>query len=186
MKGASVVTKHRCVVLGAIIAVAFISGCANYVITEDLAAPLEPQPRAVIGEFRDELPIDMDADKKPPLEDIDKLRSYIADELLKKEFFSAVSVSDPGGGQYEVTGAVIEYKKGSGVLRVLFGAFAGSGRLTTVVELRDKQTGTILFSGNFKGTVTHWADSGDSMFRQVAKDFAKSLRKESEKLAKGK
>lgn len=162
-------------------------GCArNYVITHELDEVLVDKPTFYIGEFRDELPADYAADKKPTKEDIKKFKNALEAALYKKDFSGSVSTENQDGKQYEITGAILDYKKGSGFLRFLFGYWAGGAKVTTALELRNLQTKDIIFSGNFSGFVTDWMESGDQMYKNVSKDFVKALKKAIEKQKGGK
>ncbi|MFH1701011.1 MAG: hypothetical protein ABIE07_10520 [Candidatus Zixiibacteriota bacterium] len=173
------------VLFGLILMLALFSGCANYVITQELEAEFSDSPKAYVGEIRDALPLDTPTDKKPSLEDIEKFKNYLSDELLKKEFFTIATSATLKGMDYELTGAIIDYKKGSGFVRFLFGTFGGGqAKVTTLLELKETRSGQIIFSGNFKGFVGSYGESGDKMFERVAKDFAKALRKRVEKQRK--
>lgn len=177
---------HRFVLFAAVVVIVMMSfgGCSRYVITQDLTEPIAPQPTCYIGEIRDELPVDFEAAKKPTYEVIQKFRDVLGDELVKKEFFSFAAKEDSSKMQYMLTGSILDYKKGSGTLRFFFGNWAGGAKVKTSLEMRNKKTGAVIFSGNFTGTVSSWAESGDKMFQQVAKDFAKKLRNEAKKLNK--
>ncbi len=155
-------------------------GCAkNYVITTPLAGLLSQPAQFEVGEIADQLPADLEADKRPTAEDMAKFRTYIAEEIGKREI--GFTEEYGGGARYEVTGSLLEYKRGSGTLRFFIGFGAGSAKVTTQLKLVDKTSGETLFAGNFTGTVTGWADSGDKMFRQVAADFSNELAKKQPK-----
>ncbi|MDD4051498.1 MAG: hypothetical protein PHR28_06335 [candidate division Zixibacteria bacterium] len=168
------------VIVGAML----FGGCSRYVITQDLTEPIGPRPTCYIGEVRDELPVDFEASKKPSQEVVEGFRKVLGQELVKKDFFSFADKSDSSKMQYMLTGAILGYKKGSGTLRFFFGNWAGGAEVKTSLEFRNKSTGAVIFSGNFTGTVTSWAESGDKMFLQVAKDFAKKLRNEAKNMKK--
>jgi hypothetical protein len=159
------------------------AGCAKrYVVTHDLEVPLSTPPVCFVGEIRDELPEDLDPAKKPALENINQFKLYLVDALITKGVFEGAEMNDSLAANYEVTGAILHYKGGSGFLRFLFGAMAGSAEVTTTLELRDRQLNRLVFAGNFTGTVTDWAQKGDQMFKIVADDFANALKKRNKKL----
>ncbi|MCK4415245.1 MAG: DUF4410 domain-containing protein [Candidatus Eisenbacteria sp.] len=164
---------------------AALSGCAQYRITQDLTQPIEQPANCSIGEIGDGLPVDMAAEDRPSLENIGKLKNYLREKLGKKKVFASVMASDPNAG-YEVVGAVLEYKKGSGCVRYigLFGA--GNAKLTVELRLIDKKSGDVLFAGNFKQKVSSWMESGAKTFERVADDFAKALEKQWKKQQRGK
>jgi len=159
-----------------------ISGCSkSYVITYDLEMPLAHPPTYVIGDIADELPLDMDEGNKPSIEDIDKLKGYLHEELAKRKELHL----DPDGPEkatYVLVGSVVEYKKGSGVVRALFGFGLGSARATITLKLIDRETQEVVFGGNFNGSVSDWGEAGDKMFKRISKDFAKELEKQFKKL----
>jgi hypothetical protein len=154
-----------------------IGGCQNYVITTDLLQPLAPTSVCNIGDIIDELPMETEDAKKPSAEAIQKFKNRIAEEISKQEIFNPAS-SGVDTGFYEITGSILEYKKGSGVARFFIGFGVGNAAITTSLKLINVKTKEIVFSGNFKGSVSSWGESGDKMFERVAKDFAKALKKQ--------
>jgi hypothetical protein len=170
------------VVLAASLLLGF--GCVkNYRITQPLEQPLGQGSRCEIGTISDALPQDYKEEDKPSSEFIAKLRGSLIKEIVERELFASVS-EDLAEAEYELSGSVLDYKKGSGFLRFLFGALAGSSKLTVELNLADKSTGTILFSGNFTQQVTGWPEESDATCKKLAKDFAKALQKELKRLAK--
>jgi hypothetical protein len=161
-------------------AIILIGGCAkNYVITVPLEEPLKPGASFSVGEIVDELPIDMDEGDKPTIEDINKLKNYLMEELEKQDTWEMVSAGQ--NRPYEVTGSLLNFKRGSGALRFLFGIFAGSAHITVSLELVDLEASQVVYAGNFKAQVTDWTESGAKMYQRVAKDFAKELKKQLKK-----
>ena len=91
--------------------------------------------------------------------------------------------------EYIVEGSVLEFKKGSGLVRFLIGFGAGNAKVTTELRLikrsqSPEEQDEIIFAGNFKRSVSDWTESGDKTFENVAKDFAKALQKRLKKLEK--
>jgi hypothetical protein len=170
-------------ILISIVFIVFIGCSKPYVITRNLDYSIEPQQSCSIGNIVDELPVDFDAEDKPTAENIMQLKIKLEEYLAKKDIYEIIRLDFPDA-DFEVTGAILDYKKGSGFLRFLFGAWAGAARVTVALDLTDNYTGDIIFSGNFYGTVTQWTESGDMIFNQVALNFAKALKKELKKLAK--
>lgn len=161
-----------------------LTGCTkSYKIIQDLEAPLPDMAICTIGAIVDELPTDVEEDKKPPLEDIEKFKHYLDEEITEAEILRMSDLGDPSA-QYEIRGEILEYKRGSGTMRALFGALAGSAYVTVNLELVDKAANVVAFSGSFKGAVTHYSEAGDAMFLRVAKDFTKVLSKRLKKLRK--
>lgn len=159
-----------------------LSGCTkSYIITYDLEMPLEYMPTYAIGEITDELPLDMEEGKKPSMDDIRKLKGYLHEELAKRKHLDLAPV-EYADATYELVGSVIEYKKGSGVVRALIGFGLGSSYATITLKLVDIETNEVVFGGNFKGSVTDWKKSGDEMFKKISKNFAKELEKQYKKL----
>lgn len=158
-----------------------VSGCANYVITVPLEEPLKPNAPFAVGNIGDELPIDIEDGDKPTLEDIDKFRQDIFDAIEKQNIYELLNSYEGEGNPYEVTGSLLDFKRGSGALRFLFGFGAGSAKLTVNLELVDLEQNRVVFAGNFKGTVTGGLESGREMYKRVAKDFAKELKKQLKK-----
>jgi hypothetical protein len=179
--------KTKKIILLAVILCGFLIlfGCANYRITHKLEQPIKQPSNCSIGEIKDELPADFDEDDKPSLEHVEKFRDYLRIALIEKGIFRDVLLVNPES-EYHVTGGILDFKKGSGVVR-FFGLFgAGNAKLTATLRLEDRKTGEILFGGNFKQEVSSYMESGDMIFKRVAQDFAKELEKQLKKLKKGK
>lgn len=165
-----------------LILILVISGCTKpYALIQDLDKPLVTPPTCYIGAIIDELPADVKIEDKPPKEDIAKFKNYLVKELADKDFFRIVVPKESKNLAYKLSGAIIDYKRGSGFLRFMFG-FLGSSRVTIFLELTDTETNEVVFSGNFTRGVTHYAEQGSQMFEQISKDFAKALRKRMTKL----
>lgn len=175
--------QRRIVGLTLAAAIAMLSGCTNYVITHGLEQPLVPSQSVFIGEMRDGLPADTDPGDKPTLEAIDNLRTCLANEITRRDLFGGAELYDSSVAKYELIGAILNYKKGSGFLRFLFG-MVGNAEVTVQLELRDIGNDAVLFSGNFKGIVNDWAESGDKMFQKVSKDFVKAVEKQNKAVLK--
>ena len=157
-------------------------GCTkNYTVIQPLGESIDSGENCFIGEIKDELPLDMDPEDKPTQEHIDLLKSAIMEELAEKDLFNRITM-DPGSERYEVSGAIVEFKRGSGWIRALIGFGVGSAKLTVYLELYDTEAKNVLFSANFKQTVSSYMESGDETFRRVAKDFAKALEDQIENL----
>ena len=161
-----------------VLLLAMVVSCSRpYVITEELAAPFNRAASCSIGEITDALPFDFEAAKKPTAENIEKFKGYLGEALQSKEIFGEVN-ADLTTVEYEVTGGILDYEKGSGFLRFLFGAWAGGSKVTVSLQLLKKGTKNVVFGGNFTGMVSSWMESGDKMFEHVAKNFAGKLNKE--------
>lgn len=172
-------------VLLAVAVVLFTCGCAKqYVITTDLGEPLESPARFRIGSVTDQLPSTVEAKDKPSAEDIEKFRGYLLEELGSSLKFGMETVTG-GDAEYEVTGGIMQYTKGSGFLRFLIGFGAGSAKVLTQLKVVEVDTGDVVFAGNFEGDVTSWMEGGDLMFRRVAQNFAKELKRQHEKKGSG-
>lgn len=153
-------------------------GCSKpYIITEELAAPFNRAASCSIGDIIDALPFNFEAAKKPTAENIEKFKGYLGEALQSKKIFGEVN-ADLTTAEYEVTGSILDYEKGSGFLRFLFGAWAGGSKVTVSLQLLKKGTKNVVFGGNFTGMVSSWMESGDKMFEHVAKNFAGKLNKE--------
>jgi len=165
-----------------VVCIMLLIGCTKaYIITDDLSEPLTLNQYCFIGAITDELPEDFEEDDKPTAETIEDFKTYIIEELSQKGIFADF----PANGQdapYEITGSILDYKKGSGFVRFLIGFGAGSARVTVALRLIDTSTDQVVFGGNFTGNVTNWAEEGHMMFKRVAKDFAKQLEKAVEKV----
>lgn len=53
----------------------------------------------------------------------------------------------------------------------------GDAKLIVKIELIDIKNNQIAFSGQFEGKVSDWGESGDKIFQQAARNFAKELAK---------
>jgi len=118
------------------------------------------------------------------MSDLDEFRSFLKEALEKKNIFLS-SYETTGKPNYEITGNILEYKRGSGAVRVLIGFGLGNAKITIEMKLRNIATGEIAFAGNFKQSVSSGYESGLEMYRRVAKDFAKELSNQQKKLEKG-
>ena len=81
----------------------------------------------------DELPDDFPEDKKPSQEDIDKFKGFLKEALIKEELFDMIDESKPLN-DYEITGRLLDYKKGNGFLRFMFGAWAGENAVVKALS----------------------------------------------------
>ena len=96
---------------------------------------------------------------------------------------------DEPDAQYVIEGSILQFKKGSGLVRALIGFGIGSAKVTTELKLirrakSPEEQDKVIFAGNFKQTVSDWLESGDKIFERVAKDFAKVLKKRMKKIQK--
>lgn len=157
-------------------------GCGKpYSIDQPLEERLTKPSTVKVGSFVDQLPIGTPEDKKPTIDDITRFREVIENRLEETKLFHVADTNQT----YEVRGAILEYKRGSGFLRFLFGAMAGSAKIYTHLELVDTRTNRAVFGGTFSGAVVSWQESGAAMYDRVAKDFAKQLKKQSEEITLG-
>ncbi len=168
--------KHTKVVLLVAAAVLLLAvGCAkNYKITQALQETYNTVGACEIGAVRDALPPDFDPDDKPTQEHMDKFQTYLINELNERRLFGEVSFKSERP-TYRIDAALLDFAEGSGFLRFLFGAWAGSAKMTVHLELVDIENDEVIFAGNFSQTVTHYSESGDKIFERVAEDFAKEL-----------
>jgi hypothetical protein len=98
-------------------------------------------------------------------------------EALEKDKGLALLHDESDGCGYEVRGRILEYERGSGFLRFMIGFGAGSAKVVTELSLIDRHDGRIVFSGNFEGLVTNWKESGAEIYKSVATDFRKAIKK---------
>ncbi len=157
-------------------------GCGKqYVVTQNVDEFISNVSICSVGGFTDDLPSDFPAENKPTMEEIEKFRDIIVEELGKVEIFRYVEINSISS-QYEVSGSILDFKKGSGFLRFLIGFGVGSAKLTVAMDLTDKKTNRIIFSGNFSRTISDWTTSGDDKYKYIARDFAKELKKQLKKI----
>ena len=179
----------RSLPLFAVMAMLIDGGCAkNYRITHELEAPIDRIAIATIGEIVDMLPEDFEEGKKPTTEQIEAFKSHLTEQLRNREIFASVAYNEPDA-QYVVEGSILQFKKGSGLVRALIGFGIGSAKVTTELRLirrakSPEEQDEVIFAGNFKQTVSDWIESGDKIFERVAKDFAKVLKKRMKKIQK--
>ncbi len=166
----------------AALALSLASCTQRYVVTTPLEAPL-PQPiQCRIGAIIDGLPVGFEEDKKPTAEEIDEFKANLQEQLNKGGWLTISELQDTTTTEYAVTGSINEYKRGSGVARFFIGFGAGTARVRCTLQLTDASTQTVLFGGEFSGSVSDWSANGRQMFTQVAKDFAKAIDKGMSKL----
>ena len=160
-----------------IAALFLFSGCTKrYVVTAHLKVPVVTQTVCAMGAFSDNLPLNTKEEDKPSMEDINKLKMIIVNEINERDIF--ITSEDPLNPKYEIRGAILEFKKGSGTLRFLIGFGAGNAKLVTSINLVEVATGDIVFGGNFTSIVSDGLESGAKIFQQTAEDFAKELEKQ--------
>lgn len=174
----TVLQKLLLVALSLLIA---LCACTKHVITTELEKPLHDNPSYFFAQLEDQLPQDTKAEDKPTAEELSKFKDLIITELMKQGLI-AKSSSSSGKIPYELRGAVLSYKAGSGFLRFLFGAWVGAAKMTVSLELYDNINQNVIFAGNFTQKVTSWLESRDEMYKRIAKDFAKTLKKQREKI----
>ncbi len=163
--------------------IAIIAGCAPYVITHDLEVMITNNQSCLIGQITDELPSDMAEKNKPTLENIEYLKMKLQKELDRIKVFSQV-VADIGETNYEITGSILEYKKGNGFVRFISFGLAGGGKITIELKLINKDTDEVMFAGNYSRVVASYIESRNAMFSYVARDFANSLKKQVKNIRK--
>jgi hypothetical protein len=159
----------------------FVS-CAHYEITRNLEKPIPKSASCIVGPITDDLP-EMNVEKKPTLEEVAKLKKHLYNELNEHKCIDYM-VSDNDSTEYEVTGGITEFTRGSGAMRFLFGFGLGSAKLKMNIQLVNKNNDEIIFGGRFWGEVSDWMTPGDQIYKQIAHNFAKALQKESKKAAK--
>lgn len=175
-------SKRTIILLTAAAVLLLIGGCSKpYKITQELREPVDPGGICNIGEIEDALPPDFEADKKPTVEHIEMFKEYLIKELNERNLFYDARVLDPDAA-YEVRGAIIDFKQGSGFIRFLGLFGAGNAHVTISLELVDSKTDEIVFGGNFKRVITSYFESGDKSFEYIAEDFAKALEKQMDDL----
>jgi hypothetical protein len=157
-------------------------GCAKYKITHELESPIPIMNTCKIGSIVDELPAETPEHERPSWEDISTLENYLMEEFDKREIMKLLGSS--AETDFEIQGSILEYKKGSGVLRFFIGFGAGNAKVLLNLKLVNMSDGATVFGGNFSGTVSSWEESGDKIFKQVSKDFTKQLEKRLKKLRK--
>jgi Domain of unknown function (DUF4410) len=170
-------TIIRSVLLMAVFAT-LLTGCGGYQITQPLEQPLQRPTTIVIGTIQDDLPTDTPEKKKPSLENISAFRNILMTYLIKEGIAHPDNSAQATTPIYEVRGSILSHSKGSQTVRFLIGFGAGSSKITTHLELVEISSGSVLFAGNFKGSVADWTKSGDEMWDSVAKRFAKALKKQ--------
>ncbi len=162
----------------AICLTAVLLGCGRpYVVTRDLTRSFDVQATCRIGELADALPPDHPASERPTAEDLGKLKAFLRDELQKRPIFARVGLDLPGAN-YEVSGEVCGYTRGSGLVRFLIGMGAGKANMNVALRVVDLQTNEIVFAGNFSREVASGLESGADVYLRIASDFANALQQQ--------
>jgi hypothetical protein len=171
-------SPHRTMAMIALAACLALAGCTpRFVITQELEGPLQSPGQVRIGSVTDLLPADIAEQDRPSLEDIEKFKKYLCKEIENRDHMDLL-VAEGENADYEIRGRLLEYKKGSGFLRFVVGLGAGSARVLVELKLVNTVDDATLFCGNFEGQVNDGLDSGDRMFKLVAKDFTLELEKQ--------
>lgn len=178
------IARITAVLFGLAITALCLSCAKNYVIIDEMKGPFITPSVCNIGAITDELPADFPPEDKPTAESIAELKQALEEALEKEKIFEAME--SPSMPDYLLTGSILDYSKGSGFLRFMFGAFAGAAQVTISLKLIDTKRDEVVFGGNFKGAVTSWAEKGSQMYKNVSKDFAKALKKQIKKVAANK
>jgi curli biogenesis system outer membrane secretion channel CsgG len=146
---------------------------------------LNPNSDCAIGNIDNDLPAGIEIEKMPTIEEIEKLKNCLWNEVANKNLFIHVD-DNANTRRYVVRGSILEFKRGNGMLRFLFGIFANANaKLVANLELVDSISGDVVFAGNFRGEVSSWMMPGEEMYKIVAKSFAKALDKDNKKIMKG-
>lgn len=169
---------HRGLILtGLILLMGLLAlGCATYKVTTPLSQMLDADAGWQIGEIRDALPSDMDPEDRPATYDFTLLRAFLTAELQKRNLFREVGL--PAVDELEVTGTLLEFKRGNPLLGILGGIFGGAPTITMELQLVSQKTREVLFAGNFKQTTAVSSESLDDCYERLAIDFANALEKE--------
>lgn len=168
--------------VSAIFLTVLMTGCTSrYVITTNLEQSVPPASTWEIGAITDKLPEDFDASKKPTIEDIESFKEELRHQLQKQDNGESADISSMTPA-YEIQGGILDYKKGNGFLRFMFGFGAGAAKLIVELKVVDKKQASTVFAGNFTGQVSDGLESGKKMWETVAKDFAKAIVKERKRL----
>lgn len=154
-----------------------LSGCANYKVTQSLSRPIPAAAECRVGVIVDQLPAEIDPDDRPTEDEIGKLRSQLETELRKVELIQVASAF-ADSLDYEVTGGILAFRRGSGAVRFFIGFGLGDAEVLAELRLVDLATGESIFAGNFKGKVSSGMESGDQAYQQIARGFANALEDE--------
>jgi hypothetical protein len=169
----------------------FCSSCEVYkenVISTNLEKKLQTKYDCNMGEITYYLPNITEEEDKIFHNEINKLRSCLVYELNKRKLFSAYIENE--NAQYEIIGNISSYDKGNESVRVfvsfvagLIGSGIGAAKVTVRLELTEKDSKNILYSGEFYANVSDWDSNSSKMYRHIAKDFAKELEQQHKKLS---
>lgn len=172
--------------LGTLLAITILFiGCTPYVVTIPLEEAIETSSVCCIGAITDELPLDIEDEDKPTAEEIEKFKVLLQNELIKTDILVITGCGDPES-RYEVTGGILEYKRGSGAVRFLIGFGLGNAKLLVTLKLVDRTSRETVFAGNFPAEVGDWLTGSDKIYNMVAKNFAKAVKKQQKKALEGK
>ncbi len=156
-------------------------GCSMHKITTPLTQSLHQNAGWRIGEIRDALPTDIDPEDRPNTSNIHVIKLHLQTALEYRYLFKALGSSDVD--RLEVTGSLLEFNKGNSfLLYFLGGILGGSPTITMELELVNRETGEVLFSGNFKQKTSDYRESLNVCYARLAVDFASALYKAQEKI----
>lgn len=158
-------------------------GCTPYVVLTPMEHPVETPAYMTVGAITDQLPQDIAEEDKPTFEEVQKFKDHLYNELNDKEFVEMLDHYSTDA-RYEVTGEILEYKRGSGAVRFLTGFGLGNARILIKMNLIDRTSEETVFAGSFRAEVGSWAVKGDEMYKTVAKNFAKAVEKQQKKALK--
>ena len=159
------------------------AGCTgHYVVTKELRESLRSESRCKIGKIAVALPAGTEPDALPPQGDLLKFERWLGEEIDNRGTFTTLVGEEEA--IYEVRGKIIDYNRGTGIARIFIGLGVGDARVVTEMNLVDRRTGAVLFSGNFRRDVGSALESGDKVYRDIAKDFAKALDKQLKNVGK--
>ncbi len=160
-----------------------VTSCTPYKITLPLEKPINPPATCTLGEISDGLPMKMEESARPTLEEVNKLRAHLYNELNSVELFEMLADGDTSA-RYEVGGTIEHFKRGSGIARFLIGFGLGNAQLIVKLEMYDRLEKQYIFGGDFKAEVADWLTKGDEVFKRAGRDFARTFAKQQKKLIK--
>ncbi len=149
----------------------------RFTISQHLDTSITQSEKVIVTLMKDELPNAQEDKNRPNLEQVQKFREFVIKALKNRNVFS--TIDSLGDGDFEVRSSLVEFEKGDAMSRFLFGGIFGkSGVMIVHMQLVNRQSGTVVFAGNFRAKATSWMETSGSSFQYVAIDFANALNKD--------
>jgi len=158
----------------AIATLMLVSGCATYRVTHELERTIQ-RGSCKVAPIADALPADLDDEDRPRVSEISNLLTSLEEELRGTGIFTSVEPFDDSS-RYMLNATILTFKRGSGAMRFLIGFGAGNAKVTVDLKLTERESGDVIFAGNFSQEISNWTEEGHKMYGKIASDFANALK----------